>query len=135
MSTDVPRPTGRPRVLLVDDDAAVRRSLQLLLLGHGLDVRAFASARQALADPLANEAACLVVDLVMPEIDGIALLAGLRASGWTGPAILISGQLTPERAVNAEQAGFASVVRKPFADESIVETVHRVLADHPRPAG
>ena len=135
MSTDASEQAGRPRVLVVEDDAAVRRSLQLLLRGHGLDVRAFASARQALADPQAKTAACLVVDLVMPEIDGIALLAALRAAGWSGPAILISGQLTPERSASAAQAGFATVVRKPFADESIVETVHRVLADHSRQPG
>jgi FixJ family two-component response regulator len=132
MSTNAPE--ERPRVLLVEDDAAVRRSLQLLLRGHGLDVRAYATARQALADPQARSAACLVVDLVMPEIDGIALLAALRAAGWNGPAILISGQLTPERFATAGQAGFVTILRKPFADESIVETVHRVLADHPRTA-
>ena len=117
----------RPCVLIVEDDAAVRRSLQLLLRGRGLDVRAHASARQALADPNTRTAACLVADLIMPEVDGVALLAALREDGWDGPAILVSGFLTPERIAAAERAGFAAVLKKPFADASLAEAVSRVL--------
>ena len=120
-------------MLIVEDDDAVRRSLQLLLRGRGLDVRAYASATQALADPQTRRSACLVADLVMPEVDGVALLAALRKDGWDGPAILISGHLTPERSAAAEKAGFATLIRKPFNDVSLVDAVHRALAK-PAPA-
>lgn len=122
-----PEGAARPCVLIVEDDAAVRRSLQLLLRGRGLDVRAHASARQALADPNTRTAACLVADLVMPEVDGVSLLSALREDGWKGPAILVSGFLTPERVAAAERVGFTAVLKKPFADASLVEAVSRVI--------
>ena len=126
----------RPCVLVVEDDDAVRRSLQLLLRGRGFDVRAYASARLALADHNTRAAVCLVADLVMPEVDGVALLGALREDGWSGAAILISGFLTPDRAAAAEQAGFAMVLRKPLAETSIVDAVSRAVAgDGPRTAG
>lgn len=129
MGTKTAYGARRPCVLVVEDDDAVRRSLQLLLRGRGLDVRAHASARQALADPNTRMAACLVADLVMPEVDGVALLAALRENGWAGPAILISGFLTPESIAAAERAGFTTVMKKPFADASLAEAVSRAIVE------
>ena len=128
MTTDKTNGNARPCVLVVEDDDAVRRSLQLLLRGRGLDVRAHASARAALADPNSRAAVCLVADLLMPEVDGVALLEALRHDGWVGPAILISGFLTPERILAAEQAGFTTVLRKPLVETSIAEAVNRAIA-------
>ncbi len=118
---------SRPCVLVVEDDNATRRSLQLLLRSRGLDVRAHSSASQALADKRARAASCLVADLMMPEVDGVALLKALRAEGWDRPAILISGFLTPERKSAAKDAGFHSVLEKPLADTLLLSTVTRAL--------
>lgn len=117
----------RPCVLLVEDDAATRRSLQLLLRSRGVEVRAHASASQALADRKARSAACLVSDLVMPDVDGVDLLHALRADGWDRPAILISGHLTPERQAAAREAGYEAVLQKPFADGLLLAVVSKAL--------
>jgi FixJ family two-component response regulator len=115
------------RILLVEDDDAVRRSLQLLLSSQGYDVRAYSSAVGLSNDPEALRSACLVADLMMPEKDAIDLLTRLKEAGWTGPAILISGYLTAEREKAARHAGFDEVLAKPFSDSSLVRTVRGLI--------
>lgn len=130
MMTSPPAPCPYPRasVLVVEDDASVRRSLLLLLRSQGLDVRAYASASQALADPLALSAQCLIADLTMPDLDGLALLAGLRAQGWTGPAILVSGQLDEDIERRGREAGFDAVLRKPIFDRRLTGRIAELIA-------
>jgi two-component system, LuxR family, response regulator FixJ len=116
------------RILLVEDDTAVRRALQLLLRAQGYDVRAYPSAVGLASDPEALRADCLVADLVMPGKDAIELLTRMRAAGWSGPAILISGYLTPEAEEAARAIGFAQILAKPIADTALTRAVADVLA-------
>lgn len=114
----------RPRVLLVEDDSAVRRSIQLILQARGYDVRAFSSGALALADPSAIEAACLVTDYRMAGMSGLDLLRGLRAVGWRRPAILI----TAHRADSIEdmaRALFDEILEKPLLDRRLCACVDR----------
>lgn len=120
--------SARPEILIVEDNSAVRRSLQLLLLARGYQVRAHASPALALADPATADAACLVADLHMDEIDGIALLCSMKARGWTGAAILITGEIDGERAQRAVDAGYCTVLQKPFIDALLVEAVAKAVA-------
>jgi FixJ family two-component response regulator len=119
-----------PCILIVEDDAAVRRSLQLLLRSKGLEVRAHGSATNALADPMTIEAACLVADLKMPDIDGIELLRTLRQRGWKGSAILISGFMTDVLEAQARMAGYAGILRKPVADSLLVAKIQELVAQY-----
>ena len=118
----------RPEILVVEDNSAVRRSLQLLLVARGYQVRAHASSSQALADPAARSAACLVADLMMDEVDGITLLETLKGQGWAGPAILITGDAESERAQRATDAGYATILQKPFVDALLIEAVAKAVA-------
>jgi FixJ family two-component response regulator len=120
-----------PRILLVDDDDAVRRSLQLLLRAHGFDVRAYASPIGLSRQQEALQSACLVADLVMPQQDALALLAELRMAGWTAPAILISGYLTDEWEGHARKAGFDRVLPKPIMDEDLTKAIVELLQPTP----
>src|SRR6516225_5124690 len=81
---------SKPQVVIVEDDPAVRRSLQLLLRGQGFDVRAFASAETSTADGVFGKPDCLVADYRLERLDGIALLSRLRSAGWQGPAVLVT---------------------------------------------
>jgi len=116
-----------PRILLVEDDGAVRRALQLLLRAEGYDVRAYPSAVGLSSDPEALRSDCLVADLVMPNQDAIELLAGLRSAGWGGQAILISGYLNADRERKAREAGYVKILSKPFADAALARTVADLL--------
>ena len=110
----------RPSLILVEDDDSVRRALQLLLSGRGYQVRSFASAASALADPVALDAAYLVADFMLSESDGVALLRGLRALGWKGRAILVTA--FPSDAVRraAEAVGYAAVMEKPLRQQALL---------------
>jgi FixJ family two-component response regulator len=128
----LPAAGSRLRVIIIVEDAVeVRRSLQLLLRGRGWDVRAFGSARAVLDDPQANEAACLVADYRMSDIDGVELLRQLRGRGWKGPAVMITGYPSPELEKVARDAGYAEVVEKPIPDLTLPEIIRRLLDGDP----
>lgn len=114
----------RPRVLLVEDDSAVRRSIQLILQAHGYDVRAFSSGTLALADPSAIEAACLVTDYRMAGMSGLDLLRGLRAVGWRRPAILITTHRS-DYTEESEDPLFDEILEKPLLDRRLCACVDR----------
>ena len=115
----------RPRVLLVEDDSGVRRSIQLLLQTRGYDVRAFSSASLALADPAASDAACLVTDYRMDGMDGAELLRSLRAAGWSRPAILITAHRTDFVVAMEDETCFDAVLEKPLLDHRLITCVDR----------
>jgi FixJ family two-component response regulator len=129
-STPTERTATEPKrsILLVEDDDAVRRSLQLLLSGRGHDVRAYPSALSLARDSAALRCDCLIADLMMPPSDAITLLGELRSAGWLGPAILISGFLDNEWQALALRAGFHAVLSKPMSDSLLVRTVEALPA-------
>jgi len=122
--------SGRPKILLAEDDAAVRRSLQLLLQARGYDVRAHASGKTLLDDPLWSNAACLVADYRLDELDGFEILSRLRSRGWCGPAVLITAYSTTDLQERAASRGFGAVIEKPFHEGAVGDTIDRLLHAH-----
>ena len=116
----------RPRLLLVEDDAGVRRSLQLLLRARGFDVRAYSAGAALLADPLSDSAGCFVADYSMDDLDGLEVLSRLRSRGWTGPAVLITAFPTADLRARALASGFDEVLEKPFREHVLSDTVVRL---------
>lgn len=117
----------RPCVLLVEDDDAVRRSLQMVLQGQGYDVRAHATGATLLADPRLCEAICLIADYRMASSDGLSVLARLRSSGWLGPAILVTAFGSADIRSRAAAAGFTQVFEKPFSGRALLTAVERLV--------
>ena len=122
----------RPRLLIVEDDPGVRRSMQLLFHGQGFDVRAYGSGEALLADSRAEDPACLVADYRMQGLDGIALLSTMRTRGWAGPAVLVTGFPSPDIAARATAAGYGAVFEKPLRERSLVEAVLRMVSGRPQ---
>jgi two-component system response regulator FixJ len=115
-------------VLLVDDDAAVRDSLRALLEAEGYAVRDFDSSKKLLADPVLMRAACLITDIRMPEMDGLALQEELAGRKIGLPVIVITGHGDVPLAVRAMRAGAVDFLEKPFDDELLLASVKRALA-------
>ena len=123
------RQSRRQKILLIEDEPDLRRSLQMLFEGRGFAVRAFASPQALLADPGLLEADCLITDYKMPELDGLGLMHELKKRGWSAPAFLITAFPSAGLSAQALQLGFTEVVTKPFLDRSIVGIVSRQLAE------
>jgi CheY-like chemotaxis protein len=123
MSDFSSEPAERPTILLVEDEPAVRRSLQLVLLGSGYAVRSYGSGAALLADPGARHAKGVVADYRLPDSDGLAVLRALKAAGFDGRAILVTAFHSPELAARARDAGFSQVLQKPLADRLLRDAV------------
>jgi two-component system response regulator FixJ len=114
-------------VFIVDDDDAVRDSLQILLESAGLTVEVFASPLEFLASSAPSRAGCLLVDVRMPDMDGIQVKESLSAGHHQLPVIVMTGHADVPLAVRAMKAGVVDFIEKPFDDEVIIETVRRAL--------
>ena len=126
---------ARPVLLLLEDDAAVRRSLQLVLEGQGFQVRAYASPTMLLADHRGVAAAsCLIADFRLADMDGIEALVMLREQGWCRPAILVSAHGSKALTRRALDSGFALVLEKPLRQFSLAKTVKQLIVGLDRAA-
>ncbi|MDP6350888.1 MAG: response regulator [Alphaproteobacteria bacterium] len=114
-------------VFVVDDDEAVRDSMQVLLELAGLEVKAYPSAEAFLDDFRPAPKTCLVSDVRMPGKDGLALQAELVARGSSLPIVFITGHGDIPMAVRAMKAGAVDFVEKPFTDETILGSIRRAL--------
>ena len=126
-----PEHSPRETVFIVDDDDAVRDSLQVLLESAGLTVEAFASPTAFLGSSAPERPGCLLVDVRMPEMDGIELQEALTAANRRLPVIVMTGHADVPLAVRAMKAGAVDFIEKPFDDEVIIETVRRALELRP----
>ena len=118
---------GLPIVFVVDDDAAVRNSLRLLVKSVGLTATALASAQEFLAsyDPL--QPGCLVLDVRMPGMSGLELQQQLNLRGAVIPVIFITGHGDVPMAVEAMQQGAFDFLQKPFRDQDLMDRIQRAL--------
>jgi two-component system response regulator PrrA len=120
-----------PRVLVVDDDADVRTSLERALRLSGFAVTTAGDGAQALRAVAADPPDCLVLDVTMPRMDGVAVVTALRALGHDVPVCLLSARSTVDDRVAGLEAGADDYLVKPFA---LAELVARLRALLRRPA-
>jgi FixJ family two-component response regulator len=103
-------------VLIVEDDPSVLRSLERLVRAAGFSVQGFATPGALLQSDIPHTSACLIVDVNLPEMNGVDLCHALAASGRALPAILITGQTQdPKTQRLIEQVQAVAVLYKPFA--------------------
>ncbi|HPW83904.1 MAG TPA: response regulator [Rhodoferax sp.] len=116
-------------VYVVDDDEAVRDSLQWLLEGKGYRVRCFESAESFLSRYDAREVACLIVDIRMAAMTGLELQNRLIEARSPLPIVFITGHGDVPMAVDTMKKGAMDFIQKPFNEEQLVGLVERML-DH-----
>jgi two-component system response regulator FixJ len=116
------------RVYIVDDDEAVRDSLSALLESKAYEVRSFESALGFLAAAPSLRTGCLIVDIRMPEMDGLELQQCLIERALDFPMIVITGHGDVPLAVRAMKAGAVDFIEKPFATEAMLASLEVALA-------
>lgn len=116
------------KVVLVDDDLAVLSSLQFLLELEGFDVVSFKSGPELLSQPALPSRGCFIIDYSMPSMNGLELLAELRARRSTLPVILMTGRADRSIEQRAAQAGVLQVLRKPQLNDGLVKSIRDALS-------
>ena len=117
---------ARPTVFVVDDDNSVRESLGLLIESAGWRPETFGSGPEFLARPRAAGPSCLVLDVVLPDLDGCELQA-LVADRADMPIIFITGHTDVPLAVRAMKAGAVDFFTKPWNDDIFVATIRHAI--------
>lgn len=117
----------KPTVYLVDDDTIVRKAIALSLSQAGLKVRDYGSAKTFLEEYQEEQAGCLVLDLRMPEMDGLALQQILNEKESGIPVIFISGDGDIPTSVKAIKKGAMDFLEKPFTREVLLNRVQEAL--------
>lgn len=120
-------PGSRPAVFVVDDDASIRGALNNLIASVGLDVQVFASPQDFLQSKRPDAPACLVLDVRMPGMSGLAFQQELAKIGIDLPIIFITGHADVPTTVRAMKAGAVEFLTKPFHDQELLDAIHSAI--------
>ena len=123
-SADEPR---RPVVYIVDDDPSVREALSSLVRSIGLRVETFSSAGEFLRETKSDAPSCLVLDVRLPDLSGLALQRELAAKNNGIPIIFITGHGDIPMTVRAMKAGASEFLTKPFSDRDLLEAIRHAI--------
>jgi FixJ family two-component response regulator len=117
----------RPIVFVVDDDISVRESLELLILTAGWRPEIFKSANEFLSFPHADSPSCLLLDINLPDLNGLDLQQVMTVDRTEMPIIFISGYGDVPMTVRAMKAGAVEFLTKPINDEVLIEAIRNAL--------
>lgn len=116
-----------PEVFIVDDDATMRDILRLQLENNGLRTEGFADGKTFLQACGQQSPGCVLLDMMMPGMDGYEVLAAMNERGLQIPVVFISGQGNISMAVRAMQLGAVNFLEKPIVREDLIKHVQRAL--------
>ncbi|CAM2173412.1 Response regulatory domain-containing protein [Burkholderia latens] len=115
-------------VCIIDDEMAMRQSLESLVRSMGVRVRLYASAEAFLEQGRSGPLHCIVCDIQMQRMSGIELLACLRAGRCDVPVIFVTAHPSARRLLEARRLGAMCVLEKPFDPRELVQWLMRALA-------
>ena len=116
-----------PIVFVVDDDVSVRESLDLMIRWAGWQSKTFASAQEFLSHPRAQVPSCLILDVNLPDLNGLDLQKRVAGERMDMPIIFITGYGDVPVSVRAMKAGAVEFLTKPFSDEVILDAIRNAL--------
>ncbi|MGN6820631.1 MAG: response regulator transcription factor [Sphingomonas sp.] len=119
--------TDRPLVHVVDDEESVRRATSFFLKTSGYAVRTWASGTAFLKEVRHVETGCILLDVRMPEMDGLEVQQQLSERGVTMPVIVLTGHGDIAVAVKAMKAGAVNFLEKPFETRALAEAIARAF--------
>jgi len=118
---------GAPIVFVVDDDVSVRESLELLIGCAGWQAETFASAQEFLARPRVFAPSCLVLDVGLPDLNGLDLQKRIAGDRMDMPIIFITGCGDVPMTVQAMKAGAVEFLTKPFSDDVLLSAIRHAM--------
>jgi len=118
---------SRAAVFVVDDDPSMRDALGNLISSVGLDARLFASPQEFLQSKQPDVPSCLVLDVRMPGMSGLAFQQELTRLGTALPVIFLTGHADVPMSVRAMKAGAVEFLTKPFHDQELLDAIHAAI--------
>jgi FixJ family two-component response regulator len=118
---------SEPTVFIIDDDDACRDSIRELVVAVGLAAAVFSSAFEFLADFDFTWHGCLVLDLRMPRMNGLALQKRLQEMGVHIPIVFVSGSVDIPTAVQAIRDGAVDFLQKPYPQQQLLDAIYKAL--------
>jgi two-component system, LuxR family, response regulator FixJ len=115
-------------VYIIDDDAGVRDSVSELVESVGLKAQTYSSGRAFLDAIKPQSPGCLVLDIRMPEMGGLALMDKFKELGYTIPVIILTGHADVSLAVRAMKAGAVNLIQKPYHEQTLLDSINDALA-------
>ncbi|CCA93207.1 MULTISPECIES: response regulator transcription factor [Novosphingobium] len=115
-------------VYIIDDDGAIRRSTSLFLRTQGYAVESYSSGVPFLEAAGSLRPGCVMLDVRMPEIDGIAVLEQMRSAGVDFPVVVMTAHGDVSTAVTAMRKGAHNFIEKPFEQDTILQALEEVFA-------
>jgi len=116
-----------PLVAIVDDDASVRQSTARLIRSFGYCAQVFGSGREFLSSEAAERAACLLLDVRMPEMDGLDIQQRLCDRGARIPIVFLTGRASESEERRARDAGAIEFLRKPVGEAILRQTLENAI--------
>jgi FixJ family two-component response regulator len=116
-----------PVVFVVDDDVSVRESLELLIRSEGFEVETFGTAEEFLAHPRALTPCCLILDVNLPDLNGLELQKRMAVDRMEMPIIFITGYGDVPMTVKAMKAGAIEFLTKPFGDDALLGAIRSAI--------
>jgi FixJ family two-component response regulator len=116
-----------PIVFVVDDDISVRESLELMISSAGWKPEIFASAKEFLSRPRVHAPSCLVLDVNLPDLNGLDLQTRVAGNRIDMPIIFITGYGDVPMTVRAMKAGAVEFLTKPFSDDALLGAVRHAI--------
>ena len=126
-----PGESSSSTIFVVDDDPGVRDVAREMLESHGCEVETFESCEAFLEALRPGRSGCLVIDAVLPGMNGFELLARLKADGIALPSIMITGHGDVSMAVKAMRAGASDFIEKPFGHGELLASINNALEPPP----
>lgn len=126
---ETPEASGRPLVLIADDEESVRQLVREVLEGAGMRTLVAADGDQVMALAAEHRPSLIILDVMMPEMDGYTALTRLRGHPATReiPVIVLTGQSAPVYRELSEGIGAMAHVTKPFSPKALAATVRQIL--------
>ena len=116
-------------VYIVDDDESVRTALSRLMRSAGIESRAYESSERFLAEVRNEGNACILMDITMPRMNGMELVARLKEKGIAIPVIAISARDDDETRQLAQDLGVRFFMRKPVDDQALIDAINWVVKE------
>jgi FixJ family two-component response regulator len=121
------RPDRNPLVLVVDDDISVRESLESLIHAAGWHARSFGSARELLAHPRPDTPSCLLLDVELPDANGLDLQRTLASEDAHTPILFMTAHADVAMTVRAMKAGALEFLTKPLHTDALLQAIEQAL--------